>query len=33
MIVAVARWLLVDLWRLRTGSCIAEHLGVKLKQH
>lgn len=33
MIVAVARRLLVDLWRLRTGRCTAEQLGLKLKQH
>lgn len=33
MIVAVARRLLVDLWRLRTGRCTAEQLGLKLKPH
>jgi hypothetical protein len=29
-IVAVARRLAVDLWRLHTGRCTAERLGLKL---
>jgi hypothetical protein len=29
-IVAVARRLAVDLWRLHTGRCTAEQLGLKL---
>lgn len=32
-IVAVARRLAVDLWRLRTGQCSAEKLGLKLLEH
>ncbi len=33
MAVAVARRLLVDLWRMRTGRCTAAQLGLRMKQH
>ena len=33
MIVAVARRLVVDLWRLRTGRCTAERLGLRMNLH